>query len=132
MFIPYKLADGSTVMVEVTEETAAYILKSDRELANTERRERYHCPYSLDALTYEGEPYAWRETPEDVLIREEEREEISDALSVLTDAQYRRLLMKADGMTLREIAQTEGASVRAVRASLLLARKKLEHLQKFL
>ena len=132
MFIPYKLADGSTVMVEVTEETAAYILKSDRELANTERRERYHCPYSLDALTYEGEPYAWRETPEDVLIREEEREEISDALSVLTDAQYRRLLMKADGMTLREIAQPEGASVRAVRASLLLARKKLEHLQKFL
>lgn len=132
MFIPYKLADGSTVMVEVTEETAAYILKCDRELANAERRERYHCPYSLDALTYEGEPYAWRETPEDVLIREEERAEIADALSVLTDAQYRRLLMKADGMTLREIAQAEGASVRAVRASLLLARKKLEHLQKYL
>ncbi len=132
MFIPYKLADGSTVMVEVTEETAAYILRSDRELANAERRERYHCPYSLDALTYEGEPYAWRETPEDALLRDEEREEIADALSVLTDAQYRRLLMKADGMTLREIARIEGASVRAVRASLLLARKKLEHLREFL
>ena len=130
MFIPYKLADGSTVMVEVTEETAAYILKSDRELANAERRERYWCPYSLDAMPYEGETVAYRETPEEILIREEEREEIADALSVLTDAQYRRLLMKADGMTLREIARIEGASVRAVRASLMLARKKLEDLRK--
>lgn len=130
MFIPYKLADGSTVMVEVTEETAAYILKSDRELANAERRERYWCPYSLDAMPYEGETVACRETPEEILIREEEREEIADALTVLTDAQYRRLLMKADGMTLREIARIEGASVRAVRASLMLARKKLEDLRK--
>lgn len=130
MFIPYKLADGSTVMVEVTEETAAYILKSDRELANAERRERYWCPYSLDAMPYEGETVAYRETPEEILIREEEREEIANALSVLTDAQYRRLLMKADGMTLREIARIEDVSVRAVRASLMLARKKLEDLRK--
>ena len=130
MFIPYKLADGSTVMVEVTEETAAYILKSDRELANAERRERYRCPYSLNAMPYEGETVAYRETPEEILIREEEREEIADALTILTDAQYRRLLMKADGMTLREIARIEGVSVRAVRASLMLARKKLEDLRK--
>lgn len=130
MFIPYRLADGSTVMVEVTEETAAYLFESNRELENVERRERYHCPYHLEAMPYEDESIAYRDTPEEILIRKEERDEIADALSVLTESQYRRLLMKADGMTLREIARIEGTSVNAVRDSLLQARKKLNHLKK--
>lgn len=131
MFIPYKLADGSTVMVEVTEETAAFILENDREMANAERRERYHCPYHLEAMTYEGESVAYRETPEEIVIREEERKEMSNALSVLTDAQYRRLLMKADGMTLREIAERERTTVNAVVKSLRLVKKKLEKFRNF-
>lgn len=74
MFLPYKLADGFTVMVEVTEETAAYILRNDRELTNADRRERYHCPYHIDAMTYEGDTVAYRKTPEEILIWKEERE----------------------------------------------------------
>ena len=131
MFIPYKLADGSTVMVEVTEETAAFILENDREMANAERRERYHCPYHLEAMTYEGESVAYRETPEEIVIRDEKRKEVSDALSAPTDAQYRRLLMKADGMTLREIAERERTTVNAVVKSLRLAKKKLERFRNF-
>ena len=129
MFIPYRLANGTTVMVEVTEETAAYILDSSRELQNADRRERYHCPYRLEAMEYEGETIAYRLTPEEILIRKENREEIADALSVLTDVQYRRLLMKADEMTLRQIARAEGTSVNAVRDSLLQARRKLAYLE---
>ncbi len=110
MFINYKLADGSTVLVEVTEATAAYILENDREMANADRRERYHCPYHIEAMQYEGESIAYHETPENILIQEEERKHINDALSFLTDAQLRRLTMKADGMTLREIAKAEDTS----------------------
>ena len=54
MFINYRLEDGSTVLVEVTEETASYILENDREMANADRKERYHCPYHIEAMEYEG------------------------------------------------------------------------------
>lgn len=131
MFIPYKLADGSTVMVEVTEETAAFILENDREMANAERRERYHCPYHLEAMTYEGESVAYHETPEEIVIREESRREFASALTMLTDAQLRRVFMKAEGLTLREIAYRERTTVSAVVKSLRLAKKKLEKYQNF-
>ena len=55
MFIPYRLADGSTVMVEVTEETAAYFFESNRELGNAERRASlYSLPvFSLSKMKME-------------------------------------------------------------------------------
>ena len=124
MFINYKLANGSTVLVEVNEETARYILGNDREMANADRRERYHAPYHLEAMDYEGDSVAHHDTPEHILIRKEEREHIHDTLSCLTDAQLRRLTMKAEGMTLREIADLEGITVRAVWESLESAKKK--------
>ena len=123
MFINYKLEDGSA-MVEVTEEVAAYILDSDREIANAERRERYHVPYNLEALKYEDSSLAYHETPERIVIRKEESEHINDTLSYLTDAQLRRLIMKSDGMTLREIAAADGTTVNAVLECLEGARKK--------
>ena len=43
-------ADGTTVYVEVTEETAVFLQKNEREMQNADRRERYHCPYHLEAL----------------------------------------------------------------------------------
>ncbi len=125
MFINYRLADGSTVLVEVTEETAAYILENDREIANADRRQRYHCPYHIEAMQYEGDSLAYHLTPEEIVIRRETRAELDDALNRLTDAQLRRLTMKADGMTLRDIASAEGTTVNAVRESLEAARKKI-------
>lgn len=130
MYIPYKLADGSVVLVEVTPETAEFILKNDREIANADRRERYHAPYHIEALEYEGKDYADPDTPEDILLRQEEKERIDDMLSCLTDTQLQRLTMKAKGMTLRQIAEAEGTSVNAVRDSLLQIRKKLEKYRK--
>ena len=126
MFINYRLEDGSTVLVEVTEETAAYILDNDREMANADRKERYHCPYRIEAMEYEGDSLAYRLTPEEVFVRKEEQQHISNTLSRLTDVQLRRLTMKADGMTLREIAAAEGATVNAVRESLEAAKKKFK------
>ncbi len=124
MFINYRLADGSTVLVEVTEETAAYILENDREISNADRKERYHCPYHIEAMEYEGDSLAYHLTPEEIVIRRETQAEMDNALTCLTDAQLRRLTMKADGMTLREIASAEGTTVNAVRESLEAAKKK--------
>lgn len=126
MFINYRLADGSTVLVEVTEETAAYILENDREMANADRKERYHCPYHIEVMQYEGDSLGYYKTPEDIVIRKEETQHINNTLSFLTDAQLRRLTTKADGMTLREIAKAEGTSVNAVRESLEAAKKKFK------
>ncbi len=125
MFINYRLADGSTVLVEVTEETAAYILENDREIANADRRQRYHCPYHIEAMGYEGDSLAYHLTPEEIVIRRETQAELDDALTCLTDAQLRRLTMKADGMTLRQIASAEDTTVNAVRESLEAAKKKI-------
>jgi DNA-directed RNA polymerase specialized sigma24 family protein len=126
MFINYRLEDGSTVLVEVTEETAAYILENDREIASADRKERYHCPYHIEAMEYECDSLAYRLTPEEIFVRKEEQEHISDTLSCLTDVQLRRLTMKADGMTLREIAAVESTTVNAVRESLEAAKKKFK------
>ena len=126
MFINYRLEDGSTVLVEVTEETAAYILDNDREMANADRKERYHCPYHIEAMQYEGDSLAYRLTPEEVFARKEKQRHINDTLSCLTDVQLRRLTMKADGMTLREIAAVEDTTVNAVRESLEAAKKKFK------
>ena len=126
MYIPYKLADGSVVLVELKPDVAEFILKNDREMANADRKERDHVKYHLEALEYEGMEYADSDTPEDILIRQEEKEQLDDMLSCLTDTQLQRLTMKAEGMTLRQIAEAEGANVNAVRDSLLQVRKKLE------
>jgi DNA-directed RNA polymerase specialized sigma24 family protein len=77
-------------------------------------------------MQYEGDSLAYRLTPEEVFIRKEELQHINDTLSFLTDAQLRRLPMKANGMTFREIASAEGTTVNAVRESLEAAKKKFK------
>ena len=42
MFIPYKQADGTTILAEVTDEVGAFILENDREMAK--RRPSRLCP----------------------------------------------------------------------------------------
>ena len=126
MFINYRLADGNTALVEVTEEVAEFILEDDRLTANADRRERYHCPYRIEAMDYEGDSLAYRLTPEEIYIRKETQLEHNNALSLLTDTQLRRLLMKAEGMTYRQIAELERANINAVRDSLESAKKKLK------
>ena len=127
MFINYKLADGNTALVEVTEEVAEFILEDDRLTANADRRERYNCPYHIEAMDYEGDSLAYHLTPEQIYIRKETQLEHSEALAQLTDTQLRRLLMRADGLTYREIAELEGTNINAIRDSLESARKKLKN-----
>ena len=83
------------------------ILDSRREESNQDRKERYHC-YSLDAAEYEGEDYADGSTPETELFLQVENRRIKEAFEQLSEVQRRRLLMLAEGVSLREIAPPRG------------------------
>lgn len=121
-----ELPNGTMAIVEPAEEVLAYMLKSDREWENAERREREHVKFHIDGMAYEGLDLSDRETPEDLILKNEEVSQINKKLTVLTKVQYRRVIMRLSGMTIREIAEAEETSVNAVEESLMQARKKLE------
>lgn len=99
-----------------------------KEIQNAERRHRYHVPYSLDAMEYEGESLAYHLTPEEIYIQKEKEQHVNETLIYLTDVQVRKIEMKAEGMTLRQIAEAEGTSVNAVRESIESAKKKFKNI----
>ena len=118
MKINYTFANGETSDVEVREEIGNLILDSRREESNQDRKERYHC-YSLDAAEYEGEDYADGSTPETELFLQLENQRIKEAFEQLSEVQRRRLLMLAEGVSLREIARREGKDIKTIRESIL-------------
>jgi len=125
MKIQWKFTDGTTSEVEVNEEIGNYITASRREESNLDRKERYHS-YSLDAIDYEGLEYATDTTPETEMSSKEDAARVNAALNKLSETQQRRLLMLADGLSIREIARREGVDHRAIRESIEAARKKFK------
>lgn len=123
MIVKYKFSDGTESEVEVNEVIGEVILESRRMEENLSRKERYHC-YSYDAADYESTEYADKNTPEKEVISEMESEHIRNAFADLSDLHRRRLLMYADGMTIREIAALENIAVSSVWYSIETARKK--------
>lgn len=126
MKIKYKFADGTITEVEVSEEIGAVIIDSRKAEHAQDERQRYHCPYSYDAIDYEGEEYATYDTPETEHIRSERDARLYTALAALTETQRRRLLMLADGLSMREIARRENADIKTVRESITGAKKKFQ------
>ena len=127
MKIIYKFADGSESVVEVEEEIGQAIIVSRREEENYERKMRYHCPVSIDKLEYEGMQFADPDTPMSLLENEieeqEQKELINYVMSQLTETQ-RRIQMKADGLTLEEIARIEGVHFTTIDESIKAAQKR--------
>ena len=116
MFIKYDYtADGKPIMVEVTEEVAEFL------------RERDHCEFHMDAMDYEGEAFAYRETPEQILLRKERDMALWKAMEVLSNTQFRRLILYADGMSFREIAALEGKDFSSIAESINAAKKKVRN-----
>lgn len=133
MKIIYKFADGSVSEIEVEEEVGQAIIVSRREEENYERKMRYHCPVSIDKLEYEGMQFADPDTPMSILerkIEEEQQKALNDyVMSHLTETQRRRILMVAEGMTTREIAEIEGVAQQVVSKSIIATRKKAAKLK---
>ena len=132
MKIIYKFADGSESVVEVEEEIGQAIIVSRREEENYERKMRYHCPVSIDKLEYEGMQFADPDSPMSLLENEieeqEQKELINYVMSQLTETQ-RRIQMKADGLTLEEIARIEGVHFTTIDESIKAAQKKANKLR---
>ena len=118
---------------EAINEIAAFMEDNCREIWKSDRMKSRYVPYSTDALVYEGKEYAAPDTPETVYLAiEEESENGSDEermkryLSVLTDVQRRRMEMRLEHLTFREIAYIEGTDESSVRDSVRAAYKKLQ------
>ena len=54
MYILYELENGTMMITEATVESIQGILDYDRKVANADRKERHHAPYSIDAMDFEG------------------------------------------------------------------------------
>ena len=72
----------------------------------------------------EGKDYADDSTPETELFLQLENLRIKEAFGRLSEVQRRRLLMAAEGLSLREIARREGKDIKTIRESIEGARKK--------
>lgn len=70
--------------------------------------------------------YGDNHTPETEMEIAERNKRLYNAMKTLTAVQQRRLLMLADGLSLREIARVEGVDHRAVRESIDSAKKKIK------
>ena len=119
MKIQWNFADGTKSEVEVNEELGEFITASRREEDNLSRKERYHC-YSLDATL--RKEYGDNHTPETEVETAERNKRLYAAMKTLTAVQQRRLLMLADGLSLRKSHERGRRSSCA--ASLSTARRK--------
>ncbi len=127
MKITWKFNDGTSSEVEVADDVGTFILDSRRKERALAERERYHCPYSYDAILYEGEEYAAPETPASTYEKAERNKLLHTSMETLTETQRRRLLMFADGLSYREIARREGVSDhKKVIKSINAAREKIK------
>ena len=108
MKIRYEFADGTINEVEVDEKIGNIINELRRKEENAERRERYHCPVSLDSFDFEGELFIGQTmSPEQKYFEREKQQKIELFLSKLSNAQRKRLDALLDGKSIRQIAREE-------------------------
>ena len=125
MKINYTFNNGENSEVEVNEEIGAVILESRRKEENLARKERYHC-VSMDNSEFEGVDFIDETTPEVLFMEQIDNDHIKETLDKLSEIQGRRLLMLASGMSIHDIARSEGTDYRAVYDSIKQARKKIQ------
>jgi hypothetical protein len=111
---------------EGLEEILAFLNDDARRTQNMERKERYHTQYHLEGLAYEGIDYA---SPTDVEadMERSEEEKLIDAWlrENLTVVQYQRFKLFMEGLSIREIARTEGIDYSSANESIKASQKKL-------
>lgn len=112
---------------EGLEEIMAFLNDDARLTQNMERKERYHTKYHLECLIYEGVDYASQEDLEaDVEMSEEEKLIDAWLQENLTEVQYQRFKLFMEGLSIREIAKTEGIDYSSANESIKASQKKLK------
>ena len=126
----YEFVTGEVVSVTVSADIAKVISDPRRiEHANNEHT-RYHIAYSLDEIDYEGSDFISEETPDDLVVKQEERNHLVDCIDCLSGSQRKRILMLDEGMNIAEIARSEGISYQGAKVSIEAARKKSKNFYK--
>ena len=111
---------------EAWETALSWLEQSRKEIQSEDRRQRYHAPYHIEALMYEGAEYVSGEDVAADAVNADEENRIDELLqSNLTAVQYRRFRMYMDGMSIREISRIEDSDYSSVYESIESAKKKL-------
>ena len=128
MKITYRFANGETSVVEVSEEVGQVIMTSRRKEHADDEKQRYYCSCSLDGLDYEGMAFVDESNPEQEVVENYDKQRFWKAFNQLNEIQKRRLRLRAEGLSLDEIAAIEGVSKPTIYESLNYAKKKFEKL----
>lgn len=113
------------------EKALEFLNESTRLIENADSRERYHTPYRLGGLLYEGTEYAAKKDEYEAAELEEAERIIDEWLRKnLTEIQYRRFVLLMEGMSVHDVARHEGIDYSSANESINAARKKLKKLLK--
>lgn len=115
--------------VEVSESIHEEINSLQREFWRIERRESRHT-YHIEQMADNDLPHSrLTKSPEQLLIEQLESDDIWQAFHKIPPIQQRRFLLRyLDNIPIKQIAQIEGCSERAIKYSLALARENLKEL----
>ena len=116
MTVPYRMADGSVVDVETTNEVAELLAAYERQDASERRKRRRHNDLSIDAISEScaREPIS-RTDLEAEYIEQEEIQELAKAIDTMND-DNRRLIQQLyfEGISARTIATQKKITFQAI------------------
>ncbi len=99
--------------------------KRDRNLTRSDERNLEHSELTDETLIRRA--FEKPKGIEEIILEKEMKKLFWKAIGELTDVQRKRLLLYYDcGLTLKEIAKMESCSIRAIKYSIDIAKKKLE------
>lgn len=122
MKLKYEFINGDINVIEVSEYWGNLVLEMRKTECNSNRKERYYC-FSYDAEDKNIDDFVHSEDLIDEYIASLESENVKYAFSKLTSIQQRRLIMLADGLSERKIAQIEGVRINAIECCINKAKK---------
>ena len=119
----------SDTEIEVSEDVFEALDDMQREFWRIDRRESRHTCHIEMMGEYNLPQNCFPKNPEQLLIEQIEATEIQQALRLIPVIQQRRFLLRhLIGLPIKQIAQIEGCSDRAVKYSLSLARNNLRQI----
>lgn len=121
--------EGNEIEIEVVEEVFDALDGLQRDMWRMQRSDDRHIRHAEMILEQELPDFFFEKSAEDIFIEKSETEKLKSTLRQLSDRQLRRFLLHDMlGYPIKQIAQIEGCSERAIDHSLSLARKNLRKL----
>ena len=128
-FVSVVQSNGRIEEIEVSQITYEALDDLQREYWRIERKEARHTLH-LEMMAERDIPHEYHiGSPEQLLIEQVETIEIQSALQRIPTAQQKRFLLRhLVGLSLKQIAEIEGCSERAIKYSLTAAQKNLQEI----